>query len=107
MDKVRAAFHKEYPDAAKYFHTPTGKYTWMRFNDMYDAWSKATTAAKPVAEIGTCKTHGGSVWVNFAQHPMLRMEESTELKAQERAIAEGFRLPEHPGSPKAGEGSHV
>ncbi len=93
MDEVRAAFHRAYPDAAKYFHSPSEKYTWMRFNDMFDAWAKATLLAKPVARIGSCQDHVGTRWVNFAQHAMLRMSDLSEQGAKVRAISEGFRLP--------------
>lgn len=93
MNRFREGFHKAYPEAQKYYHAPSDQYTSMRFNDMYEAWVKATVAAMPEARIERTRTHVGAQWFNAAQHAMLRTYDHTECAAMSRAIAEGFRVP--------------
>lgn len=91
-NKIREEFHEAYPEAARFYHEPAGRYCSMRYNDMYDAWTKARHTAKPVAQIVQCRTHGMADWTNMAQHPMLRVGQPTLEMAEARALAEGFRL---------------
>lgn len=93
MCRFREGFHKAYPEAAKHYHAPSGHYTSMRFNDMYEVWVRATVAAMPEARIERTRTHVGVQWFNAAQHAMLRTYDHTECAAMSRAIAEGFRVP--------------